>query len=428
MHRSSQLLGCCFAIALAGCADAVPEQPASESVDQAAETIINGSLDTANQAVVAVFGTGNSACSGTIIEVDVPSGTGVAITAAHCGQPQWVVIGDDYNNPTATFPVLGSTDHPSYNGQIFDFKMVRFGSASAATPFIPAMAPSEDAIAPGTQVLHVGYGKAGSAPGSDNTQRRSILGQVNSVQAVTFDYNQPLGGPCSGDSGGPQLSTSGALRVVGVTSNGDPNCATSGQSGRVSAVYDSFIVPFINNTPIGPVDCDGCAQAATSGQGACMAQVNACLNSGDCSALLDCYEGCSTNSCYAQCNADHPAGVTIYAEIGTCICDSACLSECDGDSLCVGSGSSSSAATGAGSTSSAASGGGGAPPGGTESSGVGGAGTGDDWLANGSDKQDYDGVIVSSGCALSRSPDGGRGWWFAVLGAGLCVVRRRRVC
>jgi MYXO-CTERM domain-containing protein len=435
MHRFAASV---VALTLCACAGEGLD-PIVENVDSDESAIINGTPDTTRQAVVAIFGAGNSACTGTIIHVNPQTGIGHAITAAHCGTSQYVIMGNDYNNPTAVFNVVASQNHPSYNGQIYDFKMVRFNGASASTPVIAAMTPA-DGLTSGTQVRHVGYGKSGPAPGSNNSIRRQILGVVSGVQTATFDYNQPNGGPCSGDSGGPQLTTSGTERVVGVTSNGDQNCASYGQSGRVAAVYDSFINPYINNAPIGPIDCDGCSAAATSGQGACMTAVNACLNDAACNALVQCFNNCTTNSCYQQCQQNNPGGVSKYIAIGDCICDSACTMECSGEPLCTG-GTTSSAATGSGATSSAASGTGGSTGVETGSaSGVGGAtvgGSDDNWNAPGNDEQKYDGTLVSSsGCAVSiRTPSirtparedrPGGSWWLLALALGLGAHRRRR--
>jgi MYXO-CTERM domain-containing protein len=69
------------------------------------------------------------------------------------------------------------------------------------------------------------------------------------VAQIQFDYEQPTQGPCSGDSGGPNLVDLGnGERVAGVISYGDQTCATYGVSGRASSAYD-FITAFIGNAP-----------------------------------------------------------------------------------------------------------------------------------------------------------------------------------
>lgn len=410
-------------LAAVGCGDVAPSR---DGVGQDQAEIINGVADTTHPAVVAIFGASNSACSGTIIHTDVAAGVGHAITAAHCGQSQYVVLGNDYNAPDAVFTVVSSQNHPSYDGDSYDFKMVRFQSASSATPVIPAATPPDN-LAVGTAVIHVGYGKAGPAPGSPNSIRRSINGNLSDVNSVTVEYNQPSGGPCSGDSGGPQLSQNGA-RVVGVTSQGDPSCASYGESGRVAAVHNAFILPFINQ-PVAPLNCNGCAQAATTGQGACMPEVDACNQNGACSSLLECYQGCNTAQCYQQCDATYPNGVSVYQAIISCICDVGCATQCDSSGLCDDSSMSASAAVGAGATSSstAAGVGGGMGAGGDMLSGAGGADDG--WMAGEASESPHDGEVVSSGaCQLGQPGNDGPGSWgpWALAALAWVYAARRR--
>jgi len=414
----------------AGCGQG--EEPiVVDAVGQSEDPIINGTPDTTHQAVVAVVG-GNNECSGTIIQKN--GSTGHVITAAHCGSPQYVLQGNDYNNPDYVYPVIDFKKHPSWGGQtgdVYDFMIVRFTSAGPATPVIPAMTQAQDNLTAGTQIRHVGYGKAGPAPGSNNSIRRQILGTLSGVQPLTLSYDQPSGGPCSGDSGGPQL-TMGTERVAGVVSYGDQNCAVAGVSGRVSAVYDSFIMAYINGTPIGPQTCDQCQQAAVSGQGACVNAVNACLNDASCSALVDCINGCTDNACVQTCANQHASAIGLYNAIGTCVCDVGCVDECASASFCQGGSSSSSSGSSSSSSSGSSSGSSGSG-GGSTSSGAGGGpsssgqGNADGWVAGGQANKKYQGEILMSQCSARRI--GGRGsaglWLLAGALAAIGVSRRR---
>ncbi|HHH30161.1 MAG TPA: hypothetical protein ENK57_17710 [Polyangiaceae bacterium] len=422
-----------LALTAGGCV--VADESDEERVQYASSWIINGTPDTTRQAVVAVLG--NGACTGTIIHTDPANGIGHVLTAAHCTGPQQVVIGNDYQFPSAVFPVIASQAHPSYNGQVYDFRMVRISGVNASTPVIPAMSPAQDNLSSGTQIRHVGYGKAGPAPGSNNTVRRQILGQIAQVSSLTVEYDQPSGGPCSGDSGGPQLTTSGQELVVGVTSFGDQNCNSFGVSGRVSAVYDNFIVPYINNAPIGPLDCDGCLQAATTGQGDCIGDVNACFNDNACANLVNCLNNCTTQSCVNQCAQQHQAGIPLYEAIFACVCNTACTMECANEPVCMqGGGSTSAAATSASATSSTSGVGGSGAGAGDPTAGagadaaVGGGATvppGDGWNAGDVGEEDYEGArLISSGCSVrsnERVPTDA--WWLAAA-LGLLWPRRRR--
>ncbi len=236
---------------MVGCASS---DPAVEGLGARQSPIFFGAPDTTHQAVVAVLGS-NSACTGTII---AKNGTkGFVLTAAHCmaDTPQYVVQGNDYNDPSAiVYKVTDSKGHPSYQGDQYDFAMVTFVGASASTPTIDAMTGDTDALKAGDTVNFVGYGRTES--NDMNSIRNAVTGTLSQVTATQTAYSQGKGGPCQGDSGGPSLSTIGGKEYVsGVTSYGDGACDQFGVSGRVSAVYTSFIKPYIDGTAT-PLTCD----------------------------------------------------------------------------------------------------------------------------------------------------------------------------
>lgn len=255
---------------LVGCAPESAE--VEERVEGVEQTIIGGQLDTTNQAVVAVFGD-NSACTGTIVRVK--SGSAYVLTAAHCfggGPIKYVVRGDDYENPDQAYQVVDYEIHPKYdeNTQSFDFAMLRAQFAADSVPFIPPLTPQEDKLKPGTVVEHVGYGLI-SYPNGSTTKRHRTTGPLAEVAFTQISYNQPKTGPCSGDSGGPQLvDTPAGKRVAGVTSYGDQECKVAGVSGRVSSVYTTFILPFLGEAPGSSTSAS--TSAATSGVGGSTAE------------------------------------------------------------------------------------------------------------------------------------------------------------
>jgi hypothetical protein len=414
-----------------GCSDDTPALPL---LSTARQPIINGTPDTTHQAVVAVAGN-NWACTGTIIDVDLSQGVGYVLTAAHCveqGPPQYVLQGNDYDNADAQYPVTDYASHPNYSQPVYDFAMLQIASVSAATPVIPAMNAAQDNLSSGTQVRHVGYGKT-SFPNGDTTIRHETLGNLNNVDSLTIDYLQPTSGPCQGDSGGPQLTVGGTELVAGVVSSGDDTCSVSGISGRTSSVYDTFIVPYIQNTPFsGPQNCDECQEYATLGQGPCANQVAACFNNADCDTFLNCAQGCMFQTCVNQCATDHPTGAALYQGIFDCVCDTACPSQCGGDAICnqtIGSAASSSSG---GAVSSSGGAGGGAGVGGGASAGAGAGAPGTGWVAGNSSDLDYDGTVLTSGCSVARgagSHSGGgqsRAVWLLGLAAFASIGRRRR--
>jgi secreted trypsin-like serine protease len=239
--------------------------PREEFFGKAESWIVNGQVDTTHDAVVAVF-SNQSGCTATIIHVD---GTNAyALTAAHCfgfGALEVVAIGDNYNSPDDVLGIVDYQIHPQYSPQdsSFDFALVRATGASASTPVIPALRPSEDAVQVGTQVDHVGYGLI-SYPNGQTTVRHHAIGSIAQMTLYQIAYEQPVSGPCSGDSGGPNLvTTPSGERVAGVISYGDEQCNQYGVSGRVSNVYEGFIAPFIGN----PEPTTVSSSASTSGAG-----------------------------------------------------------------------------------------------------------------------------------------------------------------
>lgn len=247
-----------------------------EHFGQTESWIINGQIDTEHDAVVALF-SGQSGCTGTIIHVD--GGNAYILTAAHCfgfGPIQQAAMGDNYQQATAVFNVVDYQIHPQYDPSQeqppspFDFAVLRATGANAGTPIIPPLTPYDDALAAGTPVLHVGYGLV-SWPNGSTSQRHKASGVIDQVAPSQFAYNQPVAGPCSGDSGGPNLADMGSgERVAGVISYGDQSCEQFGVSGRASAVYTNFIVPFIGYDPYPPTTTGATTSSttATTGSGA----------------------------------------------------------------------------------------------------------------------------------------------------------------
>jgi secreted trypsin-like serine protease len=231
---------------LSACAPAETEWVAARQ-----EAIIGGELDTTNQAVVAVFGD-SSACTGTILYAT--GGSAYILTAAHCfgsGPLKVVARGNDYENPDQVLQVVSFLVHPDYSeaDESNDFAMLKAKFAADNIPQILPMAPVEDKLKPGTVVEHVGYGLI-SYPDGQTTKRHHAFGPIDQLSLLQFSYNQPKSGPCSGDSGGPELiDTPNGKRVAGVVSYGDQECKSVGVSGRVSGVYKSFILPFIGGLP-----------------------------------------------------------------------------------------------------------------------------------------------------------------------------------
>ena len=424
---------------LAGCSDGGPSQPTR--VADVQEPIINGSVDNSGlyEDVVAVFGA-MSKCTGTIIGKDEPYA--FVLTAAHCVEdspPQVVIQGVDHNSGSSIqYSVDDYAIHPGYNGSVNDFAMIRILGAGPSTPVRSVMTSATDNLGFNSQVTHLGYGVIGANPDVDTSLRHITTGRVVNDSTLTLTFDASSSGVCFGDSGGPNIDNASGL-VAGVNSSvSSGNCNGQSFSGRVSAVVDTFILPFINNTPPPPVTCDACFDAATTGNGACSSQVSACFQDATCSTLVDCFNDCQTQSCVQQCANTHSGGLPLYNAIFDCVCDSACMDECDGSATCSGgtapptssSVSQSSVAADAAATTTTASAGGGTGVGGAGGAGAApsSSGSGDNgFFAGGEEDQDIDGNIIQAACAFDGSNgDADWAWLIAAAAVGIVLRRRRR--
>lgn len=337
MLRRRAVIGLSLQVALAGCNAEGPATDGGEEVARAEAHIHGGAPDTAHRAVAALSGN-NGMCTATIFES--AGRKGFALTAAHCcrgNAPEDLVLvmGEDYANPSDVFYVTDIKWDRRYDAKTHDFCVLTFTGSAAQMedlPTIPLLMPIADTISPGDALELVGYGSTLAPP--FNTRRRSVNVTLETAAALTVGYSQADGGPCHGDSGGPGLAMKdGEERVAAVISRGDDDCTADGVSGRVSAVYDDFILPSLKGEEQA-LTCGECSQAAVSPVGDCEADVRACLKDPACKALVMCYDPCETDSCLESCTAEHVDGLTRYAAIKGCICHGPCSSECAGHALC----------------------------------------------------------------------------------------------
>jgi V8-like Glu-specific endopeptidase len=351
-------LAVALGLSVAACSD-LPVQGTTSSQDP----IVGGMPDTTDSAVMALIdqlnATTATACSGTTIALSGASG--IFLTAAHCvvandgmghvttpikvADPAnlFVVPGPDWQSSVHNGLYYGVGQvavHPQYDGSVdspFDVALVRFLGAVPGQPVIPALTPTEDKLAVGTAITVVGFGK--TLTNAMNSTRFMVDRQISSITANQFIYTQTDSkGACEGDSGGPALvSTSGGLRVAGITSFGDPNCTQEGASVRVSPVVTSFVQSFINCAP-SRLSCNDCALASVGPSNACVTQSVACATAGTaCGQFLGCVGGCTTQTCVSNCQRSNPSGANAYAAIVQCQCN-ACTSTCSTSAACGGSG------------------------------------------------------------------------------------------
>ncbi len=306
-----------------------------EAIGQRTDPIYFGSLDTTHQAAVAYMMNGK--CSATIIAVK--GSFGYALTAGHCVKATLGEIrqGNDHANGKydKKYTVVESVQHFGYkDSNMYDFGILRFSGATAATPVMPPLAPGDDNLKAGAQLDMVGYGQTENG---NTSKRRHIVKPINFETELRINFDQKTGGMCSGDSGGPAITTVGNTEYVAavhsfVTGGG---CLDYGTSMRVSAVYDTFIMPFINGTPYLSQSCNQCTEAHIA-NGKCTQILIDCYDDKDCDSYMDCIYACSTQSCVQKCDQQHPASAVLYGGIDDCICDVGCKSECAQASKCNG--------------------------------------------------------------------------------------------
>jgi hypothetical protein len=91
---------------------------------------------------------------------------------------------------------------------------------------------------------------------------------------------------------------------VDLTSEQGPDLGCTAPNGGAGA----------GSQPCGaPQDCQLCVQNQ------CASELNACVSSGECLAILECAQACSDQACVDQCVAAHPAGKVGFSAVDACV-------------------------------------------------------------------------------------------------------------
>ncbi|MCL2726522.1 MAG: trypsin-like serine protease [Polyangiaceae bacterium] len=269
MNTSSGLASVFAVVAVAACSGA-PTGELPEHTSSTSNAIFGGTLDTTHQAVVAI----DRLCTGTIIKTDPANGIGWVLTAAHC-MVNWpdpgdqgyapgsyfVYQGEDSTNPDREYWIVNFKVDPAYDSVAgatsdsnsgHDLAVVTISRVDANTRFIPITGNPDGIADTGTPLVSVGYGMTEPDASSTFGTRRQVTmvfgpymtGYEEQMIATSNFSSEPDGSAfsggafCGGDSGGPDLLTTGGVeRVVGVHSLG--NCMNDGGvSTRVSYGLD----------------------------------------------------------------------------------------------------------------------------------------------------------------------------------------------
>jgi hypothetical protein len=339
----------CFlaALPLVACSSARDAEPSksNESVGTTSSPIINGTLDTAHDAVVAILTQSSqdqgSGCTGTIVKVDGTRHIGWVVTAAHCVDFQgldprnvYVVQGEDYSkNTSILYRTIDFTIHDGWNpgaGFASDFAVIRIAGVDGNTPVIP-LASNPDGLSTGKTVTSVGYGMTTTSTSSteQNTLRYAIQRTIptGGLSTSQISYSQSGGGICHGDSGGPVLfGTAGSEKVVGIHSyvSGGCGAGSEGNSGRVSSALTFFNQQLSAALP--KEDCNLCEMVANSGTQECAAITQGCYGDPECQGFFDCMQ--AQGATRTECTQKFPKIEGMYAAVAACTCTRACADTC----------------------------------------------------------------------------------------------------
>jgi hypothetical protein len=206
----------------------------------AAAAITGGTVDgDAHPYAGALVVDGSVACSGVLI---APT---VFATAGHCGADgARVSVSLDSQLDSGWSLLEGTLELDPSKGS--DLALVVLDAPTRVQPAALPAAGSVASLAKGASVTSVGYGYSSRAADGSfvyDGLRRNAVSTVAGVAKSMLKLSTSTGGPCMGDSGGPQLSGD---TVLSVTSGGSKDCVGKAEGYRLdTASARGFLGSFV---------------------------------------------------------------------------------------------------------------------------------------------------------------------------------------